>query len=512
MQSPTMRIAIFQLLHDLKLTVKIFVIFFILLLLIIDLGSLNITSVRDVQVETNKIADELVPRLIATTEIKDNLNLAILSAYDYVTTGNPASKSEYKTKLKTALNAEIQLFLLSESTADFEFSTSFQDSINAINSALEELVTTYEQGGTTEDVRAQLTTVSASRDAFALFLETEVEGRVQQQTHFQRTEMESQVRRTLMNVSIVGLIALFSSIMLYAFIRQSITKPLQELSAVAEEIGKGNFRPAHVDSKDELGLFAETFNTMIARILVTQDELKNELEKTKKLDRQKTEFLSIAAHQLRTPMAGIKWVVNMTASGDFGEIPSDAKEQLGKGVQNIDRMIALINSLLDVTEIETKGFTLTKKPEDIVAVAKEVTEELDLFAKNGEVTLELKTPTSPLSPIAIDKEKMKIVLHNVIDNAIKYTPKKGTASVVFEEKDKSIFIHVKDTGYGIPPEEQERIFSKFFRGSNIQTVQADGSGLGLFIVQQIVQSHDGQISFESEVGKGTTFTISLPTA
>lgn len=505
-----MRIELFQVFRNFKLKIKIFLIFFVLLLLIVDLGSLSVTSVREVQSSTSTIAEELVPRLIQTSTVKDNLNLAILSAYDYVSTGNPASKQDYKKRLQATVSAQIQLFLLSQSDADFEFTTSFETSINEIHESLEELIEAYELGASPDLIQQKLSIVSQRRDEFANFLETEIQGKVQQQTKTQQEKTADQVRSTMINVAVVAGIAFLASILLYAFIRQSITRPLQELSAVAEDIGRGKFRAVTLDSKDELGLFADTFNTMLQRIAATQESLKYELEKTKQLDRQKTEFLSIAAHQLRTPMAGIKWVVNMAVGGDFGEVPVEAKEQLGKGLQNIDRMITLINSLLDVTEIETKGFAFELKPDDVVMITKEVVDELEHFAKDTGVTIVLQMPPKPIAFAQVDKEKIKMALHNLIDNALKYTPKGGTVTVSFAEIGKQVQVIIADTGYGIPPEEQGRIFTKFYRGSNIQTVQADGSGLGLFIVYQIVSGHEGEVEFESEVGKGTTFTITLP--
>jgi signal transduction histidine kinase len=238
--------------------------------------------------------------------------------------------------------------------------------------------------------------------------------------------------------------------------------------------------------------------------------LKIELEKTKKLDRQKSEFLAIAAHQLRTPMAGIKWVVSMAVEGDLGKMPEEAGVQLGKSLENIDRMIALINSLLDVTQIETKGIELKPEGADPVALLRDVASNLEHAAQEAKLTLAIAEPKRPVPKIKVDVEKIGMVFRNLLDNAIKYTPKGGTVTVGFAQRGDQVEISVSDTGYGIPKAEQDRIFTKFYRGSNIQTVVADGSGLGLYVVSQIVKLHDGSVAFESEEGKGTTFTISLP--
>ena len=477
-----------------------------------DLGALNITSVTDIRTDTKHIADTLIPRLIETSAIKDRLNAAILSAYDYVQTGNPESKKQYEDELGSALVAQINLFYLSSSEADFEFTTSFQTHINDINDAIDELVTIYESGQTTSDIQVQLGVVAERKDSFSKFLEEEIETKVRDESIQEREQTDQRVNQTIINVVIVGFISLLSLGMLFSFTRTSITEPVQKLTEAAESAASGDFRFVNIDTRDELGLFADTFNTMTQHIKATQESLTIELEKTKQLDRQKTEFLSIAAHQLRTPMSGIKWVMSMAVDGDLGKLPDEAKEQLGKGLENVGRMIKLINSLLDVTQIETQKFTFNFLPHDPVQLVKESCADLEQAADQAQVSIKINEPATPLPLVAADAEKVGIAFHNLVDNAIKYTPKGGTVSVDFTVEEDEVIFAIKDTGYGIPEVEQDRIFSKFYRGSNIQTVQADGSGLGLYIVHEIISRHDGRVDFESSEGNGTTFTISIPVA
>ncbi len=504
--------ALGETLRNLKIRHKIILIFVVLFLLMLDLGALNVTSVADIRSETKYIADTLIPRLLETTAIKDRLNGAILSAYDYVQTGNSDSKDLYEQELGEALVAQINLFYLSSSEADFQFTTSFQNHINDINNALEELVETYESGGTTTEVREQLITVAERKDAFTKFLQEEIEIKVKTASTREREKTDRQVNQTIINVGVVGLIALISLWLLFSFTRKSITEPVKKLTDAAESASHGEFQYVDVDTGDELGLFADTFNTMTQHIKATQEALTIELEKTKQLDRQKTEFLSIAAHQLRTPMSGIKWVVSMAVEGDLGKLPAEATEQLAKGLENIERMIRLINSLLDVTQIETQKFTFDILPHEAVQLVTESCADLDHAAQKAGVTISINKPKTPLPLVAADAEKFGMALHNLVDNAIKYTKKGGTVSVDFTHEDDEVIFHIKDTGYGIPKAEQDRIFTKFYRGSNIQTIQADGSGLGLYIVREIVNRHEGKVDFESEEGKGTTFSISLPVA
>lgn len=498
--------------RNLKLKYKVLLLFVILFALMLDLGAVNISSVLDIRSNTQRIADRMIPRLIETTAIKDNLNTSILAAYDYVQTGNSASKGLYERYLGDALTAQINLFYLSSSEADFQFVDSFQEHINAINGALSELISVYESGASESRVQEQLQVVSEERDAFAAFLSEEIELKIQEESLREREATDDQVNWTMINVIVVILIALIAVLVLYRFIHNSVTKPVQQLTEAAEEIGHGQFPIVNIDSRDEMGLFAETFNTMTQRIKATQESLQIELEKTKWLDRQKTEFLSIAAHQLRTPMSGIKWLVNMVAEGDLGPVSEEATEQLKKGKENIDRMIALINSLLDVTQIDTETLVYEFKPYSAVQLVTEVCEELQHSAEEAQVRLTVDAADAEMTPILADIDKIKMALRNLIDNGIKYTPKGGSVTVSFEQQKDYMQIHVTDTGYGIPENEYDRLFTKFYRGTNIQTIQADGSGLGLYVVKQIVEKHAGEVTFASEIGKGTTFTVELPLA
>lgn len=499
-----------SLLRNLKIKYKLLLIFVVLFGLMLDLGALNIATVDDARSSTDRIANQLVPRLIETSKIKDNLNISILAAYEYVQTGNSESKTLYEEKLDAAIVAQIELFFLSRSETDFEFTNSFQDHINSINTSLEELITIYEAGASQEEIEGALTNVSNDRDAFSLFLDTEIQDKVQLESVTEQERSGAQMTQTILNVGVVGIIAIVSLILLFLFVRRSITKPVAQLTEAAQQLGNGNFEEITLDSNDELGLFAQTFNTMATDIQNTQNALEVELAKTKQLDKQKTEFLSIAAHQLRTPMSGIKWVVNMAVEGDFGSVSKEAKEQLGNGLENIDRMITLINSLLDVTRIEADEMEYEFNTVSLTSIITSAAEGFSQAAEAKKVTVTVDDSVTHIPEVKVDEEKIALVFQNLIDNGIKYTPEGGTVTVNAKRKENIVLISIQDSGYGIPQKEQERIFSKFFRGSNIQTVQADGSGLGLFLVHEIVHQHGGEISFISEEGKGTTFTVALP--
>ncbi len=229
----------------------------------------------------------------------------------------------------------------------------------------------------------------------------------------------------------------------------------------------------------------------------------------KEIDQAKTEFVSLASHQLRTPLAAIKWFIEMLLAGDAGELKKKQKEFVDNIGQSGQRMIELVNSLLDISHLETGKFVLEKEPTNLNKVIKKVAEELKqkLIEKEQVINVSL-LPSLP--SINTDPKHIGSILTNLITNAIKYSPKGAKINVSLSSQDNQAFIEVRDHGYGIPKEEQSKVFEKFYRGSNIVKISVEGTGLGLYIVKKIAEACGGKIWFESEVGKGSSFWFSLP--
>ena len=238
----------------------------------------------------------------------------------------------------------------------------------------------------------------------------------------------------------------------------------------------------------------------------------HDISREKMVEKIKSEFVSLSAHQLRTPLSAIKWTLKMLLDGDLGEITEEQRDFIEKTYQSNERMIGLINDLLDITRIE-EGRYLSKP---VLASFEEiVTSVLDFCQQEiirKEINLELEKPQIKLPQASMDVEKIKLVVQNLIENAIKYTPLGGkiTVSVGYREDKKEIIFSVKDTGVGIPEDQQSRVFTKFFRGANVMRMETEGSGLGLFISKNIIEAHGGKIWFESKEGQGTTFYMVLP--
>jgi len=237
----------------------------------------------------------------------------------------------------------------------------------------------------------------------------------------------------------------------------------------------------------------------------------HDITREKMVERIKTEFVSLAAHQLRTPLSAIKWTLRMLLDGDLGEITKEQRDFLGKTYQSNERMISLINDLLDITRIEEGRYLYKPVLADLEAICQFVINSFKDEIKKKKIKFEFKKPQKKLPQIKVDVEKIRLTINNLLDNAIRYTPAGGRVTVSLRPVEKEIELSVKDTGVGVPKDQQGRVFTKFFRGANVMRMATEGSGLGLFITKNIIEAHGGKIWFESGEGKGTTFYLTLPT-
>ena len=250
-----------------------------------------------------------------------------------------------------------------------------------------------------------------------------------------------------------------------------------------------------------------------AKLLVRRDlELTKANEKLTELDKMKSEIVSVVTHQLRTPLSAIKWTLKLLLNEDVGKVVPAQRELLLKGFESNERMIILVNDMLSVDRLESGKVKYNFVPIQFEQLTQEMIQELLPIATPRNIRIEFTAPKELLPKIKIDPEKIRDVLQNLIDNAIKYTKENGMIAIGVEMADDQLHFWIKDTGIGIPEEEKEKIFSRFFRAGNAVHTQTDGSGLGLFIASSIVKRHGGKIWFESAPGEGTTFHVRLPFA
>lgn len=250
----------------------------------------------------------------------------------------------------------------------------------------------------------------------------------------------------------------------------------------------------------------------ITRQLVKRElELNHANQRLAELDIAKSDFVSVAAHQLRTPLTGIKWSYTALLDPDTGSLNPDQKEIVEKGLASISNTLDLINDLLDVAHIEEGKMKFEIKRQSIFPILKKVVEGFKLIADEKKISLSVKIPDESGFPdLDIDTEKMGLALTNLLDNAIKYTPNGGRIDFSISQEQGAVRIAVQDSGIGIPKSQKNRLFSKFFRADNAASVQTSGTGLGLYMVKKIIDRHGGKIVVDSAEGKGTAFIITIP--
>ena len=299
-------------------------------------------------------------------------------------------------------------------------------------------------------------------------------------------------------------IAISGLILMPYLLSRSIIKPTLDFRTAFQELVKGKKGVRiNLRTKDEFEDLAKHFNEMA-------EYIDNSREQEEKINDLKSEFISIAAHQLRAPLSGIKWTFKTLIDGDLGTMAPVQKEALERAYSVNERLISLVTELLDVSRIEEGKIGYNFKKESLERIVGEVVEEYKLVAQNKNIELSFFSPQSGMPLISLDEERMDLALNNLISNAINYTLSGGRVSVSIESAGKDIMVTVKDTGVGIPKGQTDKLFSKFFRASNVVKMQTPGTGLGLFIVRNIIEKHGGKIWVESEENKGSSFIFTLP--
>lgn len=228
-----------------------------------------------------------------------------------------------------------------------------------------------------------------------------------------------------------------------------------------------------------------------------------------KLNRMKSEFVSVASHQLRTPLSAIRWETELLLSKHVEGL--DARQL--KTIENISslshKMTRLVNDLLDVAQIDQKRLILKRKPFDLAKNVETSLEELKPIFYERHIEYAFKAEKN--LPMAVaDQEKMKLVVDNLIGNAVKYTTSGGKVEIGLFQRKENLVFEVKDNGVGIPEEQQDRVFQKFFRSDNAAKYQTEGTGLGLYIAKNVIEQLGGKIWFQSIENVGSIFSFSLP--
>ncbi len=249
--------------------------------------------------------------------------------------------------------------------------------------------------------------------------------------------------------------------------------------------------------------------TLQQRIDVATKELRSSNAQLKHLDEVKDEFMSMASHQLRTPLTSVKGYISMVLEGDAGKVTPAQQKLLVEAYKSSERMVGLISDFLNVSRLQTGKFTLDKTTFDLKDVVKQQVKELELIAGSHDMKLRLEAAQESVT-VTADEAKLRQVIMNFIDNAIFYSYPKSTIVINIEKTGDNVAFTVVDTGIGVPKNEQHRLFHKFFRAKNARKQRPDGTGVGLYLARRVISAHGGSIIFSSKEGKGSTFGFRLP--
>jgi two-component system sensor histidine kinase GlrK len=300
-------------------------------------------------------------------------------------------------------------------------------------------------------------------------------------------------RRARTTAMVVSAVSLLFGLALAALITRSITRPLSEMQQKTKDIADGVFEAdLKVPSSPEIGALAQAFNTMCSKL--------------KEVDRMKSDFFALMSHELRTPLTSIKEGTNLVLEGCCGEVTEKQKKVLLIIAEESNRLIGLVNSVLDLAKLEAGQLAFNFGKADLSPLIDRVVEEVGPLAEAKRIRIDREIPALPA--LSMDTERILQVLRNLVGNALKFTPRGGTVNIIACRKENSVLVSVIDTGPGIPKEHATAIFDKFRQVPGAG--RHPGTGLGLAIVKHIIQAHGGSVWVESEAGSGSTFTLQLP--
>jgi two-component system, NtrC family, sensor histidine kinase GlrK len=285
---------------------------------------------------------------------------------------------------------------------------------------------------------------------------------------------------------------------------RSISRPLSKLAQELRLVGKGEFqRYLDIRSPHEVGELSRAFNWMASRLA--------------KLDEMKEDFIAHISHELRTPLTAIREGTTLLREEIPGPLTTSQREIVNVVRSHSDRLYRFLSSILDISKMEAGMMEYAQMPSDLLALLEQSVQTVQLTARRKGIRLEVLCPTA-LPLLSLDEERMQQVLDNLLNNAMKFTPDGGIVRVAasLKEKDEGrgrdrwVEVRVSDTGTGIPSEEIERIFTKFYQSPHHHNQQERGTGLGLAIARHIVAAHGGRLWVESQLGQGSTFILLLP--
>ncbi|MCX9082571.1 MAG: sensor histidine kinase [Candidatus Methanoperedens sp.] len=325
--------------------------------------------------------------------------------------------------------------------------------------------------------------------------------------------------------AVISIFAVFCVVLVAIVISKRITEPIESLKNGAAGLVNGHFKPISVSSKNEIGELTEIFNQTAEELLDIRKKLETKIklankdleeknkeliranEELKKLDNLKSDFISLVSHELKTPLSAIRTSAEFLESEDTMD-PDVEKEMLNNVIMNVDRLTRLINDILDLSKIEAGKMEFHYEKVNVQEIAKAAIENIRYLALKNNIAINREIPEY-LSPLLADKDKLIIVLNNLLSNALKFTYNGGEVVLSAKEEKNYIEIGIKDTGIGIEKDKVAKIFDKFYQADSTSRRKIGGSGLGLSISSAIIRAHGSEIYVESEPRKGSLFYFRL---
>lgn len=313
------------------------------------------------------------------------------------------------------------------------------------------------------------------------------------------SNLNAEIMTLILEAVLIGFVIAVAIILI---VSKALLSPIQGMTKAAEAMADGDFsRKIKVDSNDEIGILAETFNDMAMQIETMLEELKN-------AERIRREFVANVSHELRTPLTSIRTYAETIS--DTKGIPQDTEEEFLRVIINeCDRMTKIVSDLLVLSRLDSGTGMLTPEWFSIEKAVRDVYAAIALEARNRGHVLNLEIEWK-MPMIKGDRARIEQVLMNIISNAVKYTPDGGTIDIYGSRSGNSIIVKVEDSGIGIPLEDLNRVFDRFYRVDKARTRESGGTGLGLSIAKEIVTMHGGTIEIDSTPGVGTVVSVALP--
>jgi two-component system, NtrC family, sensor histidine kinase GlrK len=295
---------------------------------------------------------------------------------------------------------------------------------------------------------------------------------------------------------VIAAVSLVLVLAISLLITRSVTRPLSALKERTGQIARGEFEGnLEFSSPPEIAELASAFNIMCDRL--------------KDLDNMKSEFFATMSHELRTPLTSIKEGIGLLLEGVGGTVTDKQRRLLRILAEESDRLIRLVNSLLDLSKMEAGMMTYNLEPASLVSVSQRAVTEIGPLAEAKRIKIEAKV-AKQMPLVKMDPDRILQALRNLVGNAVKFTPDGGRVTLSAEQKNGNVQVTVTDTGPGIAPDDLPMIFDKYRQGNSKSSYMLRGTGLGLSIVRHIITSHGGHVWVESEAGQGSSFIFVLP--